>query len=152
MKLILSLALLLVSGLAKADLENVDSDRQTLILNTLFASEDVKPVKEMAEQRLGLKSTDAKFGVRLDIDCAKRPMSYGRDLAAGYCLVNVSLAYGWYADPSMVLEVTAYIKKEKIKAGDIVLRTSERGAKRWELQDLAITSVNVRTPLPTGLE
>ena len=71
-------------------------------------------------------------------------MCYGRNLSKGYCLFEANSKYGWYADPSLVVSIKGFIKKDKIHKG------TKKELKKYK--NLKITKVELGTPLPTGLE
>ncbi len=141
---------LVIGNLALAEPENISEQRRLDLAQRVFSSDLVKPIKELAESKLGASYADVMGGPSLSIDCAKTPAILG-DLAAGYCEIDVQLNYGWYSDPFLKLKVVGFIKKDKIQTGDLDVQTSQKGS-RLDLKDLKIISVVVETPLPTGLE
>jgi hypothetical protein len=101
MKLLAALLMMIgISQLAQARPETISQARYDELVQTVLQSSAVAPYVALAEKNLNASAGDAeKNFVDLQVDCDARPMSYGIDLAVGYCLITVQTKYGWHADP-----------------------------------------------------
>ena len=147
-------SLLSYSHSVRASETDISAQRQQEIAKVIFENQAVKPYQELAETKTGLTSADLTFKtyVPVNIDCSKPPLSYGRDLAPGYCEITAFKNYGWHADQLLVIVVRGYIKKEKIQSGEIIVQEINKTAERSDKKDLTISAVTIETPVATNLE
>lgn len=73
------------------------------------------------------------------LDCDQPMATYG-EVNDNFCAFTASLAYGWYADPVLVVVVKGYMNRNVVASGAV------------SRADLKITEVSIQSPLPTGLE
>ena len=84
-------------------------------------------------------SSAAQFVLLTAVDCTKNPRAY-REVDTSMCQFQLRKSIGWYADPVMVVTVTAFVNKNAAAAGNV---TSS---------DIMIREVSIVKPDPTGLE
>lgn len=120
------------------------SERNEAVSNAVAALPSVSPYLAMAKsmyaaggqaEPLFIYSPETGSGV----DCDDRPSEYSGP-ALDFCAFTAQVAYGWYADPTLVVKVKGYLSRSKIAAG--VLSAA----------DFKIVEVSIGSPLPTGLE
>lgn len=111
-------------------------------IEVAFASAQVSSVVAAAEVS---NSVDANTKAKAEaiatgyIDCAVNPKPF-RQVDKSKCLVTGMKAYGWYADPSLVINVKAFVSASKVLSGKI------------NASDIQISEITVTKPDPTGLE
>lgn len=104
-----------------------------------FVSNDhrVKPFIDLALSKAGI---DQAKDLRIEkLDCTKHPVMFGQANTA-YCAIELDTVYGWYADPTLITGVKGFIRQALIATGEL------------EAGDFNIIDVEIKTPLPTGLE
>jgi hypothetical protein len=147
----LALIILTVSSAAFAqqgpDSQLARSMREQNVANIAFEQADVAAytatalaLNKIAQDQQGNMPRLTYDDQGQSIDCTINPKPYGQPVKT-MCAFTARKAYGWYADPTLVILAKGFVNGAKV----------ESGAKLTE-QDLEVREVSITKPDPTGLE
>ena len=142
---IISLALLTATSLgAKAEsIDQLSSEEITKIETQFMSLPEPAYHYEFAMNIYSLSYTE--LPKLTSVECEESAVAEVQPDAADlnpkdYCYIRLSRAFGWYADPELVLTYYAFLKKAAVESGNI------------SPEDFLVLRMQILKPLRTGLE
>lgn len=132
-----------VNGFAES-IELISPDRKAYLESQLLKAPQIQQHFEFSMSLYGLKYTDNPILTSMECDDQKvseiQPQAADFD-SSKYCYFRLNRAYGWYADPEIILTYYGFISRSLVEAGDVD-----------PVSDVIPLRLQLLKPLPTGLE
>lgn len=119
--------------------QEISRERANELATQIYASKDVAKLVAAAKAMRRMDAAQDDKNLSATVDRSVHPKPYG-SADENFCQVEMRAAYGWYADPVLVITVKAFVAKSKLEAGKLTEK------------DFTIRDFNATIPDPTGLE